>query len=159
MHDLFDAQDGSILATRRTSHGNFFARLPGSYRSNAAAIEVALDRAEESGAVVQSELVEMWDDYNWREAIQYAEGFSWGDICRVVASDDGENDEAPWVAVFELHDGRFARLSAGCDYTGWDCQASGDSSIADTLAELVNLCMSPDERERLGLDLEVVRSE
>lgn len=45
--------------------------------------------------------------------------FTIDDVKRVVAMVDGENDGDEWAGVFELHDGRFAALSAWCDYTGW----------------------------------------
>jgi hypothetical protein len=48
------------------------------------------------------------------------DAFTLEDVAEVIASDDGENDVRDWLAVFRLHDGRFAFISAGCDYTGWD---------------------------------------
>ena len=42
------------------------------------------------------------------------------DIVRVLFADDGENDASDWLGLFEVKDGRFLKLSAGCDYTGWD---------------------------------------
>ena len=41
-------------------------------------------------------------------------------IKRIVCAVDGENDESNWVGVFEMNDGRYLSISAGCDYTGWD---------------------------------------
>jgi hypothetical protein len=59
-------------------------------------------------------------DYNWQQAFDlYAKGFTITDIAKVVVSVDGENDEDNWTGVFELQDGRFCYLDAGCDYTGW----------------------------------------
>jgi hypothetical protein len=52
--------------------------------------------------------------------VAHASGFTPYDVKRVIAHVDGANDESNWAGVFELHDGRFAFLSAGCDYTGWD---------------------------------------
>ncbi len=60
------------------------------------------------------------NDYDWREAFSYAEGFAMDDVSDVLASSDGENDGPEWVATFRLNDGRYAGLKAGCDYTGWD---------------------------------------
>lgn len=71
-------------------------------------------------------------------------------LSRVMASADGENDEANWLAIFKLADGRYAFLSAGCDYTGWDCSASGSLQYAETLAELCRMCLGEDDRQRLG---------
>ena len=81
------------------------------------------------------------DDYDWREAFGSAgepdaynrdvptcvpgatvspDPFTREDVKRIIAMSDGENDESEWIGVFELHDGRFASVVAGCDYTGWD---------------------------------------
>ena len=46
-------------------------------------------------------------------------GFTASDIAEVIASVNGANDEAAWEAVLRLTDGRFAFVSASCDYTGW----------------------------------------
>jgi len=46
--------------------------------------------------------------------------FTREDVRRIIAMVDGENDGPDWVGVFELQDGRFASLRAGCDYTGFD---------------------------------------
>lgn len=71
-------------------------------------------------------------NYDWDEVFKYAakplptvgsevslDGFERADVKRVVAIVDGENEGPEWIGVFELHDGRFAVLRAGCDYTGW----------------------------------------
>jgi hypothetical protein len=42
------------------------------------------------------------------------------DVETIIAIDDGENDEANWLGLFKMKDGRYLALSAGCDYTGWD---------------------------------------
>ena len=74
------------------------------------------------------------DVYNWSNAFAYANTpdecppnsdvnvavFTMEDVKRVIAVRQGENDADDWLGVFELHDGRFAYLKAGCDYTGWD---------------------------------------
>ena len=74
------------------------------------------------------------DDYGWEEAFEYAEspspceplteidtsGFSRENVMRVISAQEGQNDGEDWKCVVELWDGRFARLEAGCDYTGWD---------------------------------------
>jgi hypothetical protein len=69
--------------------------------------------------------------YDWEEAFKYAgptavigqdiglSSFSRDDVKRVIALREGENDEESWLGLFELNDGRFAFLSAWCDYTGW----------------------------------------
>lgn len=71
------------------------------------------------------------DTYDWEEVFKYAasparvvtgefeRGFTREDVFRIVAADEGENDGPEWVGVFELNDGRFVSIEAGCDYTGW----------------------------------------
>jgi hypothetical protein len=83
------------------------------------------------------------DDYDWREAFAYSgvpgscsdeaypperardsDGvsvapFGAADVLKAIAV-DGENDGDRWLGVFELRDGRFGCLRAGCDFTGWD---------------------------------------
>lgn len=49
--------------------------------------------------------------------------FKEDDIKEIVAEVPGANDEFDWHWVVSLHDGRFAYLYGGCDYTGWDCQS------------------------------------
>lgn len=106
------------------------------------------------------------EGYDWDEALKYAngkttscvlgcsipiDGFVRADIAYVVRADEGENDGPHWIAVMRLRDGRWAFLSAGCDFTGWDCQASGHVLVADTLKRLVQYGLGADERVRLGL--------
>lgn len=47
------------------------------------------------------------------------EPFTREDVAEIIAMDDGCNDGPDWIGVFRLNDGRFAFVSAGCDYTGW----------------------------------------
>ena len=109
---------------------------------------------------------EMRESYDWQEAFKYAEGgeptegyagslagFTFDDVAEVIACDDGENDGPDWIAVFRLHDGRFAFLSAGCDYTGWGCQESGRTWFASSLDALVQWGLTDDARGRLAAQL------
>ena len=88
-------------------------------------------------------MLERINDYNWREAFGFAgeQGVCSveqvervpgqqdkvsnapclrEDVVEIIAIDDGENDEAKWLGLFKMKDGRYLALSAGCDYTGWD---------------------------------------
>ncbi len=76
--------------------------------------------------------------------------FTRNDVKRIVGLVDGCNDEEDWVGVFELLDGRYAFLKAGCDYTGWDCQAGGDAYVATNIDHLVQFGMDEYSRARLG---------
>lgn len=73
------------------------------------------------------------DDYDWNEAFGYAgepdtcagnnrkeNGFTREDVAEIIFMRAGANDAETWLGIFRLKDGRFAYLSAGCDYTGWD---------------------------------------
>lgn len=107
------------------------------------------------------------DDYDWREVFGYAspssiplsenpastESFEREDVTEIVAMSEGENDEEDWLICGKLKDGRYFSIEAGCDYTGWDCQASGFATVAMDLYELIILGMSPQARGRLGLEV------
>jgi hypothetical protein len=69
---------------------------------------------------------------DWLEVFKYAKepeavpgftgskaGFTIPDVAKVLATVDGERDEATWLGAFKLKDGRWAALRAGCDFTGW----------------------------------------
>jgi hypothetical protein len=101
------------------------------------------------------------EDYDWKEAFTYAPNvrtatgcakdvFGIEDVAEVIKAEPGENDGPSWLMVGKLKDGRFFFLEAGCDYTGWDCQAGGDSQVADTLDNLIRFGMDESARDRLG---------
>jgi len=59
-------------------------------------------------------------DWNWEEVWKYApDGVLRENVIRVIAIEDGCNDEEDWIGCFELDDGQFLGIRAGCDYTGW----------------------------------------
>jgi hypothetical protein len=59
------------------------------------------------------------------------------------------------LAIGKLKDGRWFSLSAGCDTTGWDCQAWGDASVATSLDNIVRFGLDDRDRERLGVGFDV----
>jgi hypothetical protein len=103
------------------------------------------------------------NEYGWEEAFGYAsdpepvppgakvsrEAFGCEDVARIIAHDAGDNDGPDWIAAVELNDGRFAFLSAWCDYTGWDCQSGGRAYVAATEADLWQFAISEEEAARL----------
>lgn len=116
------------------------------------------------------------DTYDWREAFGYAgepdtcalgevnvativntgvdpRPFTREDVAHIEAMSEGYNDGPDWVIVGRLHDGRWFCLYAGCDYTGWDCRAKGNASVANSLNAIIRLGLSDSERARLGLAL------
>lgn len=92
-------------------------------------------------------------DYNWCEAFGYSPVPIEEAVAEVVAAADGCHDGDNWVGVFKLKDGRFLYVSAGCDYTGWDCRAGGHGDTRPTLDEVVRELCGDDDRARLGLAL------
>jgi hypothetical protein len=91
----------------------------------------------------------MRDDYDWQEAFAYSP-VPMDDVAETIVSVDGENDGPEWLGVFRLRDGRFLFLTAGCDYTGWDCQAGGSGEVRDDLDTLIWNDIGENDRERLG---------
>ena len=69
-------------------------------------------------------------------------------VKRVVCCDRGYNDEVNWICVVELEDGTYVVVDAGCDYTGWDCQAWGTADIFETEGEALSN-LNPEQAERL----------
>ena len=62
------------------------------------------------------------DEYNdLKYAMKYNPlEFSYGEIAAILAEIEGEYDGAHWHWVVSLNDGRYAYISGGADYTGWD---------------------------------------
>lgn len=73
-------------------------------------------------------------DYDLRACLEYnpQDGFTVDDIARVLAVWEGENEGDDWRWILRLKDGRNVCLIGGCDYTGWDCQSSAESSFHST---------------------------
>lgn len=114
------------------------------------------------------------NDSNWGEAFGYAgepgtcagggnapsrvegatcttDSFARKDVAVVLASTYGEHDGESWEVAGVLFDGRWFYLCAGCDYTGWDCVASGQAWVADDKDQLVQFGIPADTRDRWGL--------
>lgn len=98
------------------------------------------------------EINTLFQEYDWREAAVYA---AWNpdQVQEIIATSCGENDGANWLMVVKLKDGRLSFLSAGCDYTGWDCQAGGSSQEYNSLEELIRMGLGKEERDRLKMPL------
>lgn len=74
--------------------------------------------------------------------------FSREDVAVIYGQSDGENDERDWIVWGQLKDGRWFVARGGCDYTGWDCQASNSGDVASTEQDIIDFGMTGDERER-----------
>lgn len=72
-----------------------------------------------------------------------------------VALSNGENDKASWVGLFygihrtEAGEPMWTLVVAGCDYTGWDCQADGYSYVAETWSMMLSWGITEETYERL----------
>jgi hypothetical protein len=106
-----------------------------------------------------NQLKDWKDDYDWKNAFSMAvDGIECPydvrgpieNVRRVIACDEGENDGAEWIAVVEWSDGKFAVMAAGCDYTGWDCQAGGTIEFYDS-EEVALVELTPEQAARLGV--------
>lgn len=127
----------------------------------------------ESGKWLEIIQPDGFENYDWKEVFGYAgekptygrpsvvecipgveidtSPFSRSDIEEIYFADEGYNDGPDWVVAGRLKDGRYFGLRAGCDYTGWDCQADGHARIARSYDEMIWFALDPDERERFGL--------
>lgn len=92
-------------------------------------------------------MLEMLDDYDWKEAFGYAgepgtsaipdqdgvkviatkgrpdtptDWFTRSNVEKIIRYRVGENEGPSWLMMGRLRDGRYFFLNAGCDYTGWD---------------------------------------
>lgn len=77
--------------------------------------------------------------------------FCRNDVKEIIAIDAGENDIADWICFGKLSDGRYFFLSAGCNYTGWDCQSGGYAIVGFSAEEVQYLGISQAECQRLRL--------
>lgn len=98
---------------------------------------------------IETTLEDMRESSDWQQVFGFAKSFVFDDVTEVLASSNGENDERPWKAIVSLKNGNFGFIEAGCDYSGWDCQASGQSFEAPTLQFLIRFVMSEDDRSQL----------
>jgi hypothetical protein len=96
---------------------------------------------------------ELTEDSNWESAFGYADGFTISDIAKVHGASEGENDGDDWIIWGQLVNGVWFYLKAGCDNTGWDCQASGTSHTAPDKETLIRMGMDAGSRKRFGLML------
>lgn len=76
--------------------------------------------------------------------------FTRDDVKLLIACDAGDRDGPDWIALMLLKDGRFAFLSAGCDYTGWDCRSWGNAFVAESLERLWQYGVDEKARARLA---------
>lgn len=86
----------------------------------------------------------------------YIETFDRNDVAIIFHIEEGENDGQDWIVSGRLYSGWYFLLSAGCDYTGWDCQSGGYAVVAETYEGIVRFGMEKSARRRFGIELEGV---
>lgn len=110
-------------------------------------------------------MIEALKGYDWEEAFGVADAnwclgaaqkgkhpwVSVEDVEVVLALRAGQNDGDSWLCLGQLKTGEFFFLTAWCDYTGWGCQDGGSISISDSLENLKQFGMTPDEKSDLGV--------
>ena len=116
-------------------------------------------------------MLKQLDDYNWAEVFGEGSGgnctaitpqpapgyegsittFSREDVKTILGMSEGERDEREWVIYGKLNDGRYFVARGGCDYTGWDCQASNSGDVAATKKDIVRFGLTQEERSRFNL--------
>lgn len=86
-------------------------------------------------------------------------GFHIDAVKEIIAASPGENDGPEWLCLVRIgqpHPNRAYRrpdvylfLKAGCDYTGWTCQAGGCAYYSRDLAQLVRWGIGTEDLRRL----------
>lgn len=89
-----------------------------------------LDWLERYEPLVGADLIHAY----WEHGSEGTWGFDLGQVKRLVALFEGENDGPNWRWLLELNDGRYASLLGGCDYTGWDCQSAVQVTLHECLS-------------------------
>lgn len=72
------------------------------------------------------------------------------DVTRIIAQREGENEGPQWLILGAAKGGRFFFIEAGCDYTGWDCQAGGTCRVSPSLEALWRWGVTDEERRALA---------
>lgn len=86
----------------------------------------------------QEEYTKRGMDYDFTAAVYYNDvDVDLDNVKQVLVVWQGENEGDEWRWIFVTHDSRYAFMSGGCDYTGWDCQSSCSVEYFPTIAEAV----------------------
>jgi hypothetical protein len=110
-------------------------------------------------------MLDKLNNYDWAEAFGEGTGgnckplgFTREEVAEILLAREGKNDGADWIFVGRLHDGRYAVVEAGCDYTGWDCQAGNSGwTYPDHAAMLAGV--GDEIRDLLGCPSDLQRAE
>ncbi len=127
---------------------------------------------------IKLKIEELYNDYDWRNVLSFAgpvpnsldSSTTYGDVkisqclgdenCsitpieyenikEIISYDEGAGDGPDWLLILKLNDNRFAFISAGCDYTGWDCSCGGYCIVSNNLEHLIRYGVAEKDRFRL----------
>ena len=102
-----------------------------------------------------SKIITIPDHYDYKEGVYDLDSLftytsanqPWASLpaeVELFAAVMGENDDRDWFWIFG-YDGKFYNAQGGCDYTGWDCQSWGQTSVWPTLNEAINAAPEVDD--------------
>jgi hypothetical protein len=105
-------------------------------------------------------MIKELNDYDWKEAFKCAcyggashvlfledslRDIKIEDVDEIFFMEPGMNDDKNWELCGKAGDIYFF-ISAGCDYTGWDCRSWGDAVWSHSFLELVELGLTKELR-------------
>lgn len=115
-------------------------------------------------------MLDILNDGDWEQVFAFAGGGGYGepniqcisdgcsmenfgreDVSRIYGIKCGENDGEYWRIYGKLKDGRFFSIEAGCDYTGWDCQAGGSAWVSSTKKGIISEGLTEEARRVFGI--------
>ena len=119
---------------------------------------------------VEMTLEQLKDDFNWKNiyfflllenltggvdqagnpTTRQVRAFQFDDIAQIVALSNGDNDGPSWLGLFETHDNCYLYVEAGCDYTGWDCQANASAEWHTDLEQAKAMIPQENRKRLLG---------
>ena len=112
-------------------------------------------------ALPKEELVKMKDDYDFEFVFGEKSlsgntppiGFTRVHVAEAYLIEYGDNDGPEWRCIGRLTSGDYFRATGGCDYTGWDCQASNSGETWPDLDAFIR-GLGDNDRALLGLSLD-----
>jgi hypothetical protein len=110
-----------------------------------------LDELPTNDAVTEADWREVFGDpgYEGGTANNGPQPFTVEQVTRVIWWHSESSEGVDIAGLFELTDGRYASVVAGCDTTGWDCQSSVTwSKQFNTLDEAVTFGLDRSAREQ-----------
>jgi hypothetical protein len=80
--------------------------------------------------------------------------FTRADVAKIFNMREGENDGANWLIWGQLKDKRYFYIKAGCDYTGWDCQAGGSVWLGRKMEDFKRFGLDDEARKEWEISID-----